>query len=154
MLVAETARGIIDWDNKIRFGISFIDKQHQELCDLCNSLYQGIAEERSYSSSQGWQTSLSDKMRKIFESLRNHFETEEKLLATVGYEHLADHKQSHRRCLSQIAEMLKDFDKSGLQTVIHFAKFLDRWLYQHITFEDRLYVKPVLEYMRRQSSTK
>ncbi len=149
--MAETERRFVDWVGKIKFGIPFIDKQHLELCDLCEELYQGIAQQRSYASSQGWQSSLSDEMRKLFESLRNHFATEEKLLATVGYEHLTEHKQSHRHCLTQIADLLKDFDKSGMQTVLDFVKFFNNWLYQHITFEDRMYVKTVLEYMHRQT---
>ena len=151
--MSEQNENLIVWDKKFELGIPTIDAQHERLVELCNNLYQGIIRQKN-SGNAAWQSALSDTLRETVDYILVHFRDEEKLLAAIGYEQISEHKQQHQEFVAKTTETIANFDKATFQTAFDFVKFLYEWVLRHIAYEDKLYVKPVKEYMKKRGGAK
>ena len=151
--MSEQNENLIVWDKKFELGIPTIDAQHERLVELCNNLYQGIIRQKN-SGNAAWQSALSDTLRETVDYILVHFRDEEKLLAAIGYEQINEHKQQHQEFVAKTTETIANFDKATFQTAFDFVKFLYEWVLRHIAYEDKLYVKPVKEYMKKRGGAK
>ena len=139
---------LITWENKYNLGIPVIDEQHKKLLDLCNELHKGLLLYRS-NEGAGWQTALSSTVREAVQYTKFHFDTEEKILAAVGYKNLAHHKQCHAEFVNTLTQILLTFQDATLQTAFDFCTYLKEWVLTHISYEDRLYVQCVFDYHQK-----
>ena len=151
--MSEQNENLIVWDKKFELGIPTIDAQHERLVELCNNLYQGIIRQKN-SGNAAWQSALSDTLRETVDYILVHFRDEEKLLAAIGYEQINEHKQQHQEFVAKTTETIANFDMATFQTAFDFVKFLYEWVLRHIAYEDKLYVKPVKEYMKKRGAVK
>ena len=151
--MSDQNESLVAWDKKLEFGIPKIDEQHKSLVELCNTLYQSIIRQKS-EGKEGWQAALSDTMREAVDYILVHFRDEEKLLKAIGYEQFAEHKLRHQEFIAKTTETIANFDKATFQTAFDFVKFLYEWILRHIAYEDRLYVKPVMEYLQKRNADK
>ena len=148
----EQSENLIAWDKKFELGIPAIDAQHEHLVELCNTFYQSIIRQKS-EGKQGWQAALSDTLRETTDYILVHFRDEEKLLKAIGYERFAEHKQQHHEFVAKTMETIANFDKATFQTALDFAKFLYEWVLRHIAYEDKLFAKPVMEYLQKREAS-
>lgn len=137
----------VKWEKKFELGIPAIDEQHKHLVRLCNQLHSEIMLRRSSSDGKAWRVALSDALRETVSYTRTHFLLEEKLMTAAGFDQLATHKKRHQEFVELISKTLSNFDQTTLQSALDFSKFLYEWILEHIAYEDKLYVKPVLEYL-------
>ncbi|AEE16315.1 bacteriohemerythrin [Treponema brennaborense] len=137
----------VKWEKKFELGIPVIDEQHKHLVGLCNTLHNEIMQQRGRDG-KVWQTSLSAALRETVNYTRTHFVAEEKLMSVSGFDQFSAHKKRHQDFIETITQTLSTFDQATLQTALDFSKFLYEWILEHIAYEDKLYVKPVLEYYR------
>lgn len=136
----------VKWEKKFELGIPAIDEQHRHLVGLCNQLHSEIMSRRS-PDGKAWRVALSEALRETVSYTRTHFHLEEKLMAAAGYGNLPGHKNRHQEFVDTISRTLSGFDQTNLQSALDFSKFLYEWILEHIAYEDKLYVKPVLEYL-------
>ena len=143
-------KDFIRWEKKFELGIPNIDAQHQQLVNLCNDLYQAVIRNKYRATIPGWHEALSDALRDTVEYVKLHFSDEEKLMATVGYAELPQHKVKHRKFTAKVTETLKTFNQAEFQDAMDFVKFLYDWILEHIAISDKAFVPTVLEFLQIQ----
>lgn len=137
----------IKWEKKYEIGIPGIDKQHRHLLDLCNKLRKDLKE---FSSQDGidWHVSLANTLKELAAYTQDHFSTEEKLMKACRYPDFDRHRIQHIKFVEEVTKQLMTFDLATLQEVYSLLDFLRDWILSHVACEDKLYVRPILEYYR------
>lgn len=137
----------IKWEKKYEIGIPAIDRQHQHLLDLCNKLRRDL---KNFSSQEGvdWHVSLANTLKELAAYTQEHFATEEKLMKACHYQDFDRHRTQHIRFVDEVTKQLMTFDLATLQEAYSLLDFLRDWILSHVACEDKLYVRPILEYYR------
>ena len=135
----------IKWEEKYKLGIPGLDKQHQHLVDLCNKLRRDL---KDFSSQEGidWHVSLANTLKELATYTQEHFATEEKLMRACKYKDYDIHRSQHIKFVEQVTKHLVTFDLATLQEAYSLLDFLRDWILSHVACEDKLYVRPILEY--------
>lgn len=124
---------LIQWSNELSVGIDSIDKQHQKLVSLINTLNDAKRQSNSHDV-------LSHTFKELAQYTQDHFAYEEQLLSKHGYEESVEHKRQHDELTVQIVELKDKFnhyqDDSLTDEVMEFLK---RWLTFHIMTTDKAY---------------
>ncbi len=120
---------IIQWKANYETHIPEVDKQHQKLVELINTLYDSMKAGQS-----------TEKCYVILEELVNytdyHFKTEERLFEKVNYPEKDRHRKLHDELRVQAVDHLKHYKEKPLVNSIEVMHFLTEWLNQHILSED------------------
>lgn len=117
-------------------GVMLIDEQHQELAESINSIYESVLLVNKDL------TTL--RLKDFIQALKNHFDTEEKLMKDVKYPGYISHKLEHDRFYTQMslteaeyAEGLVNFGTENLRRV-------RQWFFNHIEINDKVCGKYIL----------
>ena len=137
---------LLKWEKRFELGIHAIDEQHKYLVGLCSRLHGEIVSPKS-SDEKEWRAAIFKALQETVNYTKTHFSLEERLMAASGYKSFAAHRKRHQELIEKISATLSSFDKINLQGALDFSKFIYEWILQHIAHEDKLYVKPVLEYL-------
>lgn len=137
----------IKWEKKYELGIPGIDKQHRHLLDLCNKLRKDI-KDSSTKEGVDWHVTLAHTLKELVVYTQEHFATEEKLMRICSYQDFNRHCNQHQRFIEQVTKQLMTFDLATLQEAYSLLDFLRDWILSHVACEDKLYVRPVLEYYK------
>lgn len=126
-------RKAIPWTKQLELKIPEIDADHRNLIALFNKLQDHVVQRASNQI-------LNDVFLELFRYAETHFRKEEEFMKIFGYTHLEEHAQKHRAFTKRVLQ-LADEQKSGQtelgETVLDF---LQKWLVDHISLEDRLYL--------------
>lgn len=135
----------IKWEDKYKLGIPGLDKQHHHLVELCNKLRRDL---KDFSSQEGidWHVSLANTLKELAAYTQEHFATEEKLMKACNYKDYDIHRSQHIKFVEQVTKHLITFDLATLQEAYSLLDFLRDWILSHVACEDKLYVRPILEY--------
>ncbi|MBQ4331211.1 MAG: hemerythrin family protein [Spirochaetaceae bacterium] len=138
----------IKWEKKYELGIPLIDKQHRHLVELCNKLRRDL---KDFSSQEGidWHVSLANTLKELASYTQEHFSTEEKLMKACNYMDYDIHRSQHIKFVEQVTKQLMTFDLATLQEAYSLLDFLRDWILSHVACEDKLYVRPILEYFSK-----
>ncbi len=120
------------WNERFTTGLEAVDEQHHHLVDIVNLVGDILVAEHS----------SAEDMEAIFKQLadyaRQHFATEEKLMAEVGVDprHIASHKHHHTQFVEQVVRMWRSRGTmANPAETLH--GFLTSWLSFHILDEDQ-----------------
>lgn len=138
----------IKWEKKYELGIPSIDKQHHHLVELCNKLRCDL---KDFSSQEGidWHVSLANTLKELASYTQEHFAAEEKLMKACNYKDYDIHRSQHIKFVEQVTKQLMTFDLATLQEAYSLLDFLRDWILSHVACEDKLYVRPILEYFSK-----
>lgn len=118
------------WYRAFECGNAEIDRDHQRLFELANELLNGIIAGKPAGQ-------LSEAVDKLMLASRDHFETEEAVLRTVGYSHLTQHAALHRSLLNKAAKLVAEF-KAGKTAIGPVFQFLaEDLIVRHMLGADR-----------------
>jgi hemerythrin len=123
---------LIQWDNSFSVNITEIDKQHQKLIVLINSLNDAMKEGRG-------KDVLSQIIDNLFAYAGEHFANEEKYFDKFGYPDAVSHKLEHANFVKKISEFKNGFHNGHLTLTIEVMHFLKDWLKNHIQGIDKKY---------------
>jgi len=123
---------LIQWDNSFSVNITEIDKQHQKLIVLINSLNDAMKEGRG-------KDVLSQIIDNLFAYAGEHFANEEKYFDKFGYPDAVSHKLEHTNFVKKISEFKNGFHNGHLALTIEVMHFLKDWLKNHIQGIDKKY---------------
>ncbi|MBR6566526.1 MAG: hemerythrin family protein [Spirochaetaceae bacterium] len=139
----------IKWEKKYELGIPGIDKQHRHLVELCNKLRRDL---KNFSAQEkvDWHVSLANTLKELAAYTQEHFATEEKLMRACKYKDYDIHRSQHIKFVEQVTKQLMTFDLATLQEAYTLLDFLREWILSHVACEDKLYVRPILDYYRSQ----
>jgi hemerythrin len=122
------------WDDSYSLGIPAIDDQHKILVVMINDIFQSCNDE-----SVSEKVVFSRACRKAAEYAATHFHDEEALLTKAGYPNFPEHKKEHESFMAEVWAEFNKFEKSG-GTPVGLARFLKKWLLNHIVVKDKQYV--------------
>lgn len=137
----------IAWDQKFSIGIVPIDEQHKKLVEMCNELHEKVWTARKTETAE-WKTQTMITLKECVDYVKIHFSYEEKIMKAINYQNFQAHKKRHDEFTMKLLEISKNFSNITVQEALNFSKFLLDWIFEHISYEDRLYVKPLQEYMK------
>lgn len=146
-------KDFIKWDSRFALGITYIDKQHMHLVELCNKLYTEVMESRlkvGNDENSHWQVALAGTLKECVSYVAIHFADEEKLMKLVNFQGYGEHKQRHDEFTRKVLETARNFETISFTDAIKFCKFLYEWILSHIAHEDKLFVKPIIDYKNSQ----
>jgi hemerythrin len=115
-----------------QLGVPVIDKQHKELAKQLNDAIKHCTgkkndEKKFYDKS----------MRKSIDFLRNHFETEEKILSKTEYENFSNHKSNHKKILEEIIKLNDDIEKNIMELdLFYVTAFIKERIMKHLKTYD------------------
>jgi hemerythrin len=115
------------WKESLSIGIPEIDKQHKELCDKIDSLYDAC--------SHGKGAAEAVKILDFLESYTTrHFADEEKIQLKIQYPKYQQHKKLHADFIKEIARLKKEMLASGatIAMVVNINQTISDWLVNHI----------------------
>ena len=118
------------WQNDYNTGITSIDEQHQELCNMLNKLEEKM-------NSDDINQVMGMILKGLVEYVKFHFQDEEKIMSRIFYPKLEQHKKIHKDLVDQIVKILLDMKNGKEIEAVELHTFLKRWLRDHILEEDK-----------------
>ena len=115
------------WNNSYAIGIPEIDRQHKELCDRIDKLYEAC------NAGKGSEEAL--KVLDFLEAYtKQHFSDEERLQQKIGYPQYSEHKAAHDAFIKQIANLKAEMNANGatIPMIININRAISSWLINHI----------------------
>jgi len=121
------------WQEAYECGEPTIDREHRELFDLANALFDASFNSASFPQA------FSEALEKLLAHIVQHFSDEEALLARQRYQHLEAHRLAHAALLARAGE-LKSAATAGKTTLGDLVDFLANTVVaQHLFKADRDY---------------
>lgn len=124
--------GFITWDEKYSVGVRELDAQHKQLVQILSDLYDAMQAQKT-----------NDVLGRILTQLvnytKNHFATEEKLMAQCGYPDLAAQKREHEAFTKKVVDFKESFDSGRTSLSVSLTSFVKDWLFSHIGGTDKKY---------------
>jgi hemerythrin len=115
-------------------GIKIIDDQHKGLLDFVNDLFNHSTgnekEERAY---------FKEVIQQAVKYIKEHFNTEEKLMTATKFPGYAEHKKIHDEFTLTVVNSVKDFESGKRLVLEKFAYFLKDWVLTHVAVMDMQY---------------
>ena len=119
---------LVEWNQALNIGIPEIDYQHRNLVSMLNALHTAIEAGES-------RENLGEILEELDLYVHNHFATEERLMARINYEFLAQHKKEHLHLAETVQAHRNAYDR-GEDSAEEVMQFLIRWLLNHIAGAD------------------
>lgn len=121
---------VIRWGLDYYTGLPEVDRQHEELFVLINRLHDATTDRGAI---------VDQAFEDLREYVREHFGTEEKLMAEAGVDaaHYAEHRAAHAGFVARIDRLWQRHLDGRDSAADELLEFLTHWLVQHIMHTDR-----------------
>jgi hemerythrin len=129
--------GYLKWNQRYSVHVDEIDKQHQNLINLINEMYDAMQ------AGKGREI-IDIVIDEFIDYTVYHFRTEEQLLLQHGYPEYDDHKEMHDNIAKKARDLKETLNKGSKPSNIDVMLLLTNWLNSHILEEDKKYA-PCLE---------
>ena len=127
------ARMVSAWSEAFEIGITVIDMQNKELFRLLRDLEQMVLTQ----CAQYTYTDFVHLICEIREYATYHFYEEEKIMETLEYEALEEHKALHKQFEEHIGSInYTQLEKNPLPIIDELRGFIELWIMRHILLED------------------
>ena len=121
---------MIRWRSDYAVGVQEIDREHQHLFALAESLFEGIR------CGHG-RDILGPLLDALVEFACCHFAHEEELMEQIGYPHHPEHRQQHADLRARVSQMRGRYAAGETGMHMELLQFLTEWLSCHTTTSDR-----------------
>jgi diguanylate cyclase (GGDEF)-like protein/hemerythrin-like metal-binding protein len=122
----------LDWRSEWESGYKIIDDQHKEIVKIGNIL---IYESLSGSKIE----KVMDTLELLLNHLFQHFESEQLILAEIGYSEFVLHKEKHEKLIAHALEIKESYQKGDLKPSAFFSYLVDEVIVGHMQEEDIKY---------------
>ena len=123
-----------EWRDEYNIGVEQIDAEHRRLFHIINKLFRLKEEKKNH------QWACQEGIKFFRSHSMKHFEDEERYMASIGYEGLAQHREIHRgfreNTLVALEQELEQTEYA-LDSVDHFLGVCAGWLIGHTLTEDQ-----------------
>ncbi len=120
------------WDIRNSVNIKVFDDQHRKASEILDDLQEAIVQKRE----RGVIDPLFDN---LVAEVKEHFETEEKLMKSYSYPSYTLHKTMHDAFLKQLAKLQKNCREGKEQFSVENVGIMKHWFIDHILGADKLY---------------
>jgi hemerythrin len=119
---------LIEWSEKFSLHHDLLDKQHQELFDLANTV-------QKLDPNSADKAELGKLFKEFFDYMAKHFKEEEAYMQSLDYPLYEKHKQFHESIIEGMTKILKE--KKGVAELQKSMKMIaKKWLVEHILEND------------------
>jgi hemerythrin len=122
----------LEWREEFSVGVDEMDEEHIALFALFNDVCAAVEEERPPRETEAL-------LRALLEQTREHFASEERLLASTGFPDFTAHADHHRELNTTLRNYIGQFERNETGSSEGLLSFLRQWLTGHIRHEDRAY---------------
>ncbi|MDX2213952.1 MAG: bacteriohemerythrin [Oculatellaceae cyanobacterium bins.114] len=122
------------WLNEYCTGNDQVDREHQVLFHIVNSLHEAMGQQAALPI-------LKDLLNTLATHTVLHFESEERLMQAHAYPGYDRHKQSHERLKAKVIALSQKFHTQGESAIEELTGFLAEWLVHHIKGEDQKMIR-------------
>ncbi len=126
--------GFVVWESGYSIGHKLIDRQHQQIIEMFNDLYEA----RHHGVEA---LVVGEVITAMSRYVREHFSAEEALMAAIHYPELAAHRLEHEFFIAEAGRLGFERDKADADQLMVFLK---DWLLGHIAGTDHKF-KPYLK---------
>ena len=128
---------LVEWSQKLEFGLPVIDDQHKQLFDLAATF-----------AGNGDEIRVMRTLATLSEYVKVHFRAEEEMLARLDYPELEAHQKLHAQFKEMLLKLLDNARQMTLDEIADEVQYLIYgWFANHIMQADVAYVG----WMRNQS---
>lgn len=120
----------VEWCKLFEMMHPVVDEQHQELFRITNLFYDEINKGADFKV-------IRDALHQLTCYAQVHFEDEEKIMKSMMYPHVEEHKEIHAELIMDIFTLNDNFEKGNVKTKEDIGNFLTKWLVLHILHEDK-----------------
>ena len=120
------------FDSRFLVGIDQIDGEHRRLFEIAGRVYDSLA-----ASGDEALAAARAAVAELLDYTATHFASEEALMEAAGYPELEQHRQLHRRLISQARDMEMRTEFGERHVPLELSHFLYNWLVDHILANDR-----------------
>ena len=121
------------WDNSFSVGFGPMDDQHKTLVNMTNELFQAC-EQGVIAADMAFLQII----QKALAYAETHFADEEGYLVEADYPHLDEQKEQHENFVAEVQKSIEEFEAGNIEP-IYLARFLKKWLLNHIAVFDKKY---------------
>jgi hemerythrin len=125
---------LMTWNSKYSVGVEELDNQHRAFIKALNELHAA--------SMRGEARKVAGPLlRQVVSLAEEHFETEEKLMESIGFPGLAAHRATHLELAGKLAEFLSRHEKGDTTMYTPLLYFARDWQNKHMQAEDQEYAE-------------
>jgi len=106
-----------------------INTQHSEMKRMLSNL-------STLDASDNNSKRFLDSLNAMMDYVSLHFKTEEELMESLDYLHVARHKKEHTTFKNEIVRFCKEFVKDEFNDFDKVVDFIEQWLEEHDVAED------------------
>ena len=121
------------WDNSFSVGFDPIDEQHKVLVKMTNEMFQAC--EQGVLAAD---VAFLQIIQKALDYAETHFTDEEEYLSEANYPHLDEQKDQHEDFVAEVQKSIDEFEAGNIEPIF-LARFLKKWLLNHIAVYDKKY---------------
>lgn len=108
-----------------------MDREHREMINHAQSIRAAV-------TGGGMpRDELQILLKKLIDSVKNHFASEEELMFSCRYHGYTAHREEHKRLLDQVCLVEKELPLGTIQVGGALACFVEAWMRQHILGPDK-----------------
>jgi hemerythrin len=125
---------LVHWGPTYVSHVNIVDKQHQELFNLTNTLFH-----HCIGDPEAEKIFFKNTIHKAIDYVKIHFATEEKMMLATKYKGYSEHKREHDSFVLTVVDAVRTFNETGKLNLIQFTRFLKDWILTHIAVCDKKY---------------
>jgi hemerythrin len=123
---------LMTWSTRYSVGVETLDHQHKALMNVLNELHAA--------SMKGKAQEVAGPMIRQMVSIANeHFAEEERLMESIKFPGLAEHRAKHREMTGKVAEFSARHEKGDTTMYTQLLYFMRDWLSNHMLTVDSGY---------------
>lgn len=138
--------GRLAWNPEWDTGFPNIDEQHQRLLTEFNDFLDAI-------QNHIHQEHVTNLLEFLVDFLDTHFEEEEIQMRVTHYPRLLEHKAFHDSMRSKAQSLKESFREDPETVATDVVDLVTNWVENHISFEDKLLAKHLLQFSRKLTDT-
>lgn len=116
------------WKDSLHLGVDFMDREHQDLVDAMNALFEVMARNEP-------NPVVVPLLASLVKKTEAHFASEEAFF--TGYPAAEAHRARHADLLAQLRQLQADSAEGKVQLALRAMQYLHKWLVEHIETADR-----------------
>lgn len=120
---------LLDWDEQHAVNVDIMDQQHMRLLKITNALYDTLGTRRT--------NEAKALTREFLEALREHFDTEEKLMKEYSYVEFYSHKLEHDRYYKKVDDFYNKLVNNETIVNLELLNSFRTWFGNHMELNDR-----------------
>ena len=122
----------LEWSEEFSVGVDQLDEEHITLFALFNDVCAAVEEGRPHQETETL-------LRALLDETREHFASEERLIAATGFPGFTEHANHHRELSAVLREYIAKFEREDCGDSASLIGFLRQWLTRHVLYEDHAY---------------